>query len=640
MTTLMKKQQPQIPPSAEDMGALSLADKGDESSSGDSLTPELLRKIPEYINKVVTLMQNAKKAFPKGFFHQKGCTMVSSRVQMIQSLLFELSELAASKSMPPLHEPLRELQRSLKDAVRVVRMCVSPGSVRMFLYCDKVAAILQDVMKHIGDALEKFLEPKYCLSDDAKDQVTLMVQQVRGFDYAISDDDQQLFAAMHKRIGRRREGSGTGRALWGMDTTSLGLVEALQKRLGLTRDDMPAQMQDLMAEAARLRKSAGGDDHSAIYMERIAQFLQAALDATTATNDSMARGGSSPRADARPGSPMLRDLDSGRSSRMPVGTTPQGNSTPPKLGSPSLGDACRGGSSPATERDVNIDDSWVIDVDNDVEKQGLLGKGRSGSVYRAVWKSGRIPVAIKELVLPTKSPPAEVLAEFAREVSSHMRLHHPNVVRLYGAAVAPPRLCMIMEVAELGSLHDVLKSPLPWKVRLHFARDMAVGLKFLHDRKMLHRDIKSLNMLVFQVGGSAGGGSGLLVKLSDFGLSVTKAEAAMGTLQDFGDTKGTPNWTAPEVWEGKAYTRRSEVYAYGVILYELATGRFPYHGKPVAEIIGLALRGVPPADIPPDCPPEFRQLMQQCISRQPDDRPELTYILTKMDELINSHVER
>eukprot|EP00899_Mesostigma_viride_P002927 jgi/Mesvir1/12635/Mv02191-RA.1 len=287
--------------------------------------------------------------------------------------------------------------------------------------------------------------------------------------------------------------------------------------------------------------------------------------------------------------------------------------------------------------DIIIDDSWRIDIEKEIVKTEIIGKGGSGEVHKAFWSSGHIHVALKELLLPNANPPPEVVEEFRREVSSHMRLHHPNVVRLYGACVAPPRLCMVQELAELGSLHSVLKDKsieLSWLQRASIARDMAVGLQFLHARRMLHRDIKSLNMLCFRCQGK--GSVTMSVKLSDFGLTVTKAETAM-TLQEMGGgVCGTPNWTPPEVWEGKPYTRRSEVYSYGMVLYELAARRAPFRGKQVHDIVKAVIKGEPPGIVPDHTPKEYRQLMEPCWARQPEDRPPFSDIVNALNTLIEN----
>eukprot|EP00899_Mesostigma_viride_P009203 jgi/Mesvir1/18284/Mv01376-RA.1 len=568
-------------------------DSGTYSSGPNSLvTRDLLRNIGTTISDIAERVKRTK-------VHKQGCSMISTRVQFIHALVEELTELRASNASVDLLEPLKDLQRCVHHAKQAIKICTNAGKVRLFLYGDKICDRLHDVAKEISGALKRLPLTQLGVSDDMCSQVDMMVTQFKSYRYKVSETDEGLMQAVHNALTKPLH-----------PERMAELREDLLERLELTDATLGDEVSDLQAEADRLRKGGGEGLNAAKYMDLISRFLENRPDQEATTP-----GGSL-------GSGGVASL-----SRIASSNGREGSS----------------GGGPSLERNtsfqdggVNIDESWVIDVDKDVEKQGLLGKGRSGSVYKALWKSGHITVALKELALPSMAPNAKVIEEFKREVSSHMRLHHPNVVRLYGACVAPPRLCMVQELAELGSLHDVIKEPLPWLVRLHFARDMAIGLQFLHARQMLHRDIKSLNMLVFKVGGSAGGGSGMLVKLSDFGLSVTKSEANVGTLQDMSNgVMGTPNWTPPELWEGKPYTRRSEVYSYGVILYELATGRFPFEGRRIDEIIGLALRGEPPAVIPPDTPAGFRHIMQHCIAREPDKRPGLVAILAKLDSMID-----
>src|SRR5690349_2449171 len=142
----------------------------------------------------------------------------------------------------------------------------------------------------------------------------------------------------------------------------------------------------------------------------------------------------------------------------------------------------------------------------------VLGSGGFGEVYHGTWRHN--DVAVKKLLMKNITP--ESAHEFETESQIMARLRSPNIVQFYGYAIEPER-CIVMEYCPNGSLFSVLqnKKPLEWSIRINIALGATKGLSFLHEERILHRDIKSLNILLT---------AHFEAKLTDFGLSKLKAE--------------------------------------------------------------------------------------------------------------------
>src|SRR5690349_5045493 len=168
----------------------------------------------------------------------------------------------------------------------------------------------------------------------------------------------------------------------------------------------------------------------------------------------------------------------------------------------------------------------------------ILGAGGFGEVYHGTWRHN--DVAIKKLLMKNITP--ESAAEFETESQIMAHLRSPNIVQFYGYAIEPER-CIVMEYCPNGSLFSVLHSnqPLEWSERTNIALGATKGLAFLHEERILHRDIKSLNILLT---------AHFEAKLTDFGLSKLKAETksfntASKTTKN---AVGTTQWMAPELF--------------------------------------------------------------------------------------------
>jgi serine/threonine protein kinase len=227
-----------------------------------------------------------------------------------------------------------------------------------------------------------------------------------------------------------------------------------------------------------------------------------------------------------------------------------------------------------------------------------LGKGGCGKVYLGTYRQVEGHVAIKELFM--NNAPAEMVKEFANEASVMEKLRSDYLVQFYGYCLSP-KYCLVMEFMPEGSLFQLLhsKKPLDWGIRYQISIQMSLGLEYLHDRNILHRDIKSLNVLLKN--GRA--------KLSDFGQSKIKVASSSG---NSANSIGTIRWKAPELFDGEKYTQKSDIYSLGMTFWEIASRQIPFLDKEDNNIVSIIVsRGIR-EEIPPDCPKKFSSLIFSC----------------------------
>ncbi|CAE7651310.1 STY46 [Symbiodinium sp. KB8] len=264
----------------------------------------------------------------------------------------------------------------------------------------------------------------------------------------------------------------------------------------------------------------------------------------------------------------------------------------------------------------------------------LIGTGSTAEVYRATWHG--TDVAAKKL-----RSKGQLSTEFKREISVLLRLRHPNLVLFMGACTKAPQALIISEFCSGGTvfalLHQRRDLSLPWPQRLPIALDVAKGMNFLHRRQVVHRDLKSLNLLLACP--IRGSDDVPAVKVSDFGLSrAFRPDAAQAVMTN---GAGTYHWMAPEVLSGQGYDEKVDVYSYGICLFELITRRIPYEGsglEPVSIAVAVS-RGKRPdvAFIPEDTPADLRFTMKCCWAHRSSGRPGFDTILDGDSEARQVH---
>jgi len=240
---------------------------------------------------------------------------------------------------------------------------------------------------------------------------------------------------------------------------------------------------------------------------------------------------------------------------------------------------------------------------------GLIGRGGMGEVYRADDLKLGQPVALK--FLPKHlSGDKERLERFFGEVRNARQVAHPNVCRVYDIAEVDGEHFLSMEYVDGEDLASLLKriGRLPPDKALDLARQLCAGLAAAHDRGILHRDLKPANVMVDGRGRA---------RIMDFGLAVAGGEAGAD------ESSGTPAYMAPEQFAGKPATVRSDLYALGLVLYELSTGRRAFDAVTIAAYRKKHAEETPtrPSAVLPDFDPAVERVILRCIEKDPAQRP-------------------
>ncbi len=255
------------------------------------------------------------------------------------------------------------------------------------------------------------------------------------------------------------------------------------------------------------------------------------------------------------------------------------------------------------------------------EIQEKLGEGGMGAVYRAYDTQLRRPVALKVLP-PEYAADPERRSRLLREARAASALSHPNIVAVYEVGSDNGVDFIAMELIEGKSLGEIIPAKgLPLGKALDYAVQIAGGLAKAHTAGVVHRDLKPGNIMLTRDG---------LVKLLDFGLAkrervckpgedeetVTEPQTKEGTIA------GTMQYMAPEQLQGKEADSRGDIFAFGLVLYEMVTGRRAFEAGNSASLIAAILTAQPPpvASLQPLTPPWLDRVLQRCLAKDPDDR--------------------
>ena len=295
------------------------------------------------------------------------------------------------------------------------------------------------------------------------------------------------------------------------------------------------------------------------------------------------------------------------------------------------------------------------DIADKLQPENMIGVGSAGQVFLIRWNGE--PRAIKRIPVSAASDDMQRLRDgFVEEVSLMYHLDHPNVLSIYAACFQPPFFCIMCEFCPRGSLFELIHNkqaptaiaeryrsmPLPdssaissssggdeahmielheWLAVLH---ELITGIAYLHTRNppIVHRDLKPHNILL---------GDNYSIHIADFGL----AKSLVNTCLSGGATQGSPAWMAPEALLGASATEKCDLYAFGVIMWEIGTGDVPWSGRKFADIVrqvGLLHEMLDVRDfdermvrhmgsVPRDVLSSYRTLMIECLSHDPARRP-------------------
>ncbi|CAK7327103.1 unnamed protein product [Dovyalis caffra] len=302
-------------------------------------------------------------------------------------------------------------------------------------------------------------------------------------------------------------------------------------------------------------------------------------------------------------------------------------------------------------------EEWEIDLSK-LEIRHEVAHGTFGTVYRGTYDSQdvagivfhprenyRETIGLGEDGIATTAETAAVRASFRQEVAVWHKLDHPNVTKFVGASMGTSNLkipaknpsdchitlparacCVVVEYLPGGTLKQYLirngRKKLAFKVVIQLALDLARGLSYLHSKKIVHRDVKTENMLL---------DSHRTLKIADFGVARIEAQNPC----DMTGETGTLGYMAPEVLDGKPYNRRCDVYSFGICLWEIYCCDMPYPDLSFADVSSAVVRQNLRPDIPRCCPNSFANVMRKCWDGHAEKRPEMAEVV-KMLEAIDT----
>jgi len=242
---------------------------------------------------------------------------------------------------------------------------------------------------------------------------------------------------------------------------------------------------------------------------------------------------------------------------------------------------------------------------------GVIARGGMGSTYKAIDRSTGATVAIKLPYMRFESDPS-FHAQFLREEAIGLRLNHPSIVRVLKPR-HKSRVYIVTEFVAGSPLRALLvrHQPMDTDKALGIARQIVDALVYLHSQHVVHRDLKPANILLTEAG---------LVRIIDFGIAL---DHPAGRLSWLGSTaQGTPEYMAPEQARGARGDERSDIYAFGMMLYEMLTGELPFPGDDPQTIMRNKLGSdpVPPTHFRPDLHPVLEEIVLHAIDPAPGKR--------------------
>ncbi|KAH7838096.1 hypothetical protein Vadar_022037 [Vaccinium darrowii] len=291
---------------------------------------------------------------------------------------------------------------------------------------------------------------------------------------------------------------------------------------------------------------------------------------------------------------------------------------------------------------------WEIDLAK-LDIRSVIAHGTYGTVYRGTYDGQDVAVKVLdwgEDGIATAAETAALRASFRQEVAVWQKLDHPNVTKFIGASMGtvnlkipsntsrdainslPTRACsVVVEYLPGGTLKKYLirnwQKKLAFKVVIQLALDLARGLSYLHSKKIVHRDVKSENMLL---------DSHRALKIADFGVARVEAQNP----RDMTGETGTLGYMAPEVLDGKPYNRKCDVYSFGICFWEIYCCDMPYPDLSFAEVSSAVVKQNLRPEIPRCCPSSVANIMRRCWDANPEKRPEMDEVVKLLEAVDTS----
>uniref|UniRef100_A0A674H5X6 Tyrosine-protein kinase n=1 Tax=Taeniopygia guttata TaxID=59729 RepID=A0A674H5X6_TAEGU len=265
------------------------------------------------------------------------------------------------------------------------------------------------------------------------------------------------------------------------------------------------------------------------------------------------------------------------------------------------------------------DKKWVLSHE-DVTLGELLGKGNFGEVYKGTLKD-KTPVAVKTC---KEDLPQELKIKFLSEARILKQYDHPNIVKLIGVCTQRQPIYIVMELVPGGDFLSFLrkkKDELKTKQLVKFSLDAASGMAYLESKNCIHRDLAARNCLV---------GESNILKISDFGMSRQEDD---GVYSSSGLKQIPIKWTAPEALNYGRYTSESDVWSFGILLWEtFSLGVCPYPGMTNQQAREQVEKGYR-MSAPQKCPEEIYKIMQRCWDYKPENRPKFSEIQKELSSI-------
>lgn len=276
------------------------------------------------------------------------------------------------------------------------------------------------------------------------------------------------------------------------------------------------------------------------------------------------------------------------------------------------------------QKKLKLIDSFEIAY-SEITLYNVLGSGSFGVVRKGRWRG--LDVAVKQLTV--KKPKAQAL--FFQEAELMCKFRHPNIVQILGVSkqTSNGEMCIVMEYLGqtlkqlINTCGGLDKMTMP--TFLHISKGIALGINYLHKSEppVLHRDLKPANILLDAHG---------VPHVADFGVSRTKQKTSTMT------KIGTPYYMAPEILRGLSYNEKVDVYSYGMLLYQMVSGKVPFSKMgiggedltPIQIIMKVGIENLRP-DIPSSCPEGIRQLIELAWHKDPNVRPSFSKVILLLE---------
>nr|AMM42818.1 LRR-RLK [Vernicia fordii] len=292
-------------------------------------------------------------------------------------------------------------------------------------------------------------------------------------------------------------------------------------------------------------------------------------------------------------------------------------------------------------------EEWEIDLSK-LDIRHVVAHGTYGTVYRGTYDDQDVAVKLLdwgEDGIATTTETAALRASFQQEVAVWHKLDHPNVTKFVGASMGTSNLkvpikdsdgqesfpsracCVVVDYLAGGTLKQYLirnrRKKLAYKVVIQLALDLSRGLSYLHSKKIVHRDVKTENMLL---------DTHRTLKIADFGVARVEAQNP----RDMTGETGTLGYMAPEVLDGKPYNRRCDVYSFGICLWEIYCCDMPYPDLSFADVSSAVVRQNLRPEIPRCCPSSLAGIMRKCWDANPEKRPEMSEVVRMLEAIDTS----